>query len=188
MAKVHSIEEFVPGPRIAPFDTFVERTETCWWWRGPVVPPHGYGIYRGKGNSRLRAHRYAYMQAFGPINDPTLFVCHRCDNKLCVNPEHLFLGTPADNVLDMFAKGRQPSPERRKTAKLTQADVDEIRRLLNAGELTQAAIADRFGVVYSTVWFIASGKTWRPYVPLRWVGHRARRRRSAKPLAPQGQD
>lgn len=87
------------------FLSYVNRTEGCWVWTGGTTgPPPKYGCFFD-GKKYVRAHRYAYEQAFGPIPDG-LFVCHHCDNRLCVRPDHLFVGTQSDNIRDMWSKGR----------------------------------------------------------------------------------
>lgn len=102
----------------------------------------GYGI-----DGNRRAHRVAWEREHGPIPQG-LCVLHRCDNRACVNPEHLFLGTQLDNIADREAKGRGVPPPSRK--KLTDADVAEMRRLYRrydrSGGWTQARLAERFGV------------------------------------------
>lgn len=87
-------------------DAQVERTSSCWLWRG-AVGRCGYGIMcdRIRTNRNILVHRLAWELAHGSI-PPGLMVCHRCDMKLCVNPDHLFLGTAKDNNNDAFNKGR----------------------------------------------------------------------------------
>ena len=80
-----------------------EKTDGCWLWTGATAS-YGYGKMMLDGET-VRAHRAAYLLLVGPIPDG-LYVLHRCDVRRCVNPAHLFLGTPSDNTKDMLAKGR----------------------------------------------------------------------------------
>ena len=126
----------------------------CWIWLGGVNRD-GYGNMSGS----RRAHRVSYERSIGPIPDGAL-VCHRCDVPLCVNPSHLFLGTPADNTNDMVAKGRQCRGERHKMAKLSASDVGAIL----ASDEPCFILAARHGVSDTSISFIRLGKTWK-HVP-----------------------
>jgi hypothetical protein len=117
----------------------------------------GYGYFRVNGKT-VKAHRWIYERLRKPIPAGYL-VCHTCDIPSCVNIDHLFLGTAADNNADKTRKGRQLKGEAIKQARLTESDVREIRRLLSKG-LTQSAIASRYGVSQTQISCIKLGKTW----------------------------
>jgi hypothetical protein len=136
----------------------VERPTGCWEWIGGHNL-QGYGQLKIKGIMQ-RAHRVAWMLRYGPIPDG-LFVLHRCDNPPCCNPDHLFLGTQADNIADRRTKGRAPDlrGSRNAAAKLSEADVLVIRQRLADG-VRQMDIAAEFGITQSNVSLIARGITW----------------------------
>ena len=119
----------------------------------------GYGVLNVKGIP-IRAHRIAWTIRVGPIPRGT-FVLHRCDNPGCVNVEHLFLGTAADNTADMMAKGRGVFVRGEKcgTSKLTDDAVREIRKLHAAG-VSHKNIAPLFGIHPSQICRICSRELW----------------------------
>lgn len=132
----------------------------CWVWCGPA---DHYGSFYMDGR-RIGAHRAAWFLTFGQIPDG-LMVCHRCDNRRCVRPSHLFLGTAAQNTRDMMEKGRwrrayHARGEINGHARLTTADVVAIRGRAAAGE-SQRAIARSLGVSRFAVQSVVRGWTWR---------------------------
>lgn len=131
----------------------------CWEWQA-AKRDFGYGAF-WDGRHMEKAHRASWKLTFGLIPD-TLCVLHRCDNPPCVRPNHLFLGTHADNVADMHRKNRGNVGERNGKAILRLEQVRTIRAMLATG-LTQQAIAEEFGVARATVQLIAAGKNWRTY-------------------------
>lgn len=139
----------------------VEVTEdSCWLWTG-YQPSGMHGrIYFGEQG--VYVHRLSYELHVGTIPAGAV-ICHHCDVPNCVNPEHLFLGTQADNVADMESKGRarKRCPRGTLNAKATLAEdqVNEIRALWDSGEWKQRDIAARFGCSQSTVWRIVHGQT-----------------------------
>ena len=126
----------------------------CWIWTASVGGP-GYAQFNSGHGKMVYAHRFSWMLANGDI-PKGMFVCHKCDNKRCVNPSHLFLGTPAENSLDMKNKGRQPRGTRNGNAKLSYADVRAIRE----AKETQYELAKRFHVSQSAISLIKTGKLW----------------------------
>jgi hypothetical protein len=140
----------------------------CWLWTGSSTGKKRYGLSRASGSDlrRLLAHRASYEIAYGPI-PAGMFVCHTCDNPSCVNPAHLFLGTPADNTADMIAKGRRHQPRVQgdsvPNARLSASDVVSIRKMSEAG-MAKKDIADRFGVTAQHIGDIVNRKWWK-HVP-----------------------
>ncbi len=131
--------------------------EACWSRRG-VPGTDGYGQVV-LDRKPMKAHRLAWELEHGPIPE-RMFVCHRCDNRFCVRPAHLFLGTCADNQADMAAKGRSLRGERHNMTILSDDDVLDIRAVRAFGG-SQKAIAKAYGVARSTIGLICQRKTWR---------------------------
>lgn len=135
----------------------------CWLWMGSLNG-RGYGHLGRRRHGKClhyRAHRYSYELRNGPIPDG-LCVLHKCDVRHCVNPDHLFLGTPQDNSNDCVAKGRgrPPRGEKHGRAKLSDADAVDIRMFLTLGAKGRD-IANAYGVSRQTVHKIKYGKLRR---------------------------
>jgi hypothetical protein len=147
------------------FDRLMRRIEYdtnggCWLWSGAVITGAGYGNLPVDGKSTA-ASRVSWTVFRDPI-PAGMFVCHRCDVRLCCNPDHLFLGTHRENMADMTRKGRAGAArgESSGVAKLNEAQVREIRASLAAGA-SQRAVAVKFCVSAGTVQAIAEGRSWR---------------------------
>jgi hypothetical protein len=154
------------------FDTFadrfwkkVEKTATCWIWLGATTV--GYGRIKISKKAHL-AHRVSYIMAYGYLEDHE-YVLHRCDNRRCVRPSHLFKGSHSDNMKDAYAKGRlnfQVKPSlfqgtAKHNVKLTDSDVRHIRRLWVSGEMNKTELGRRFGVDRKNIRLILQGKRWK---------------------------
>lgn len=139
------------------FWKYVQKTDTCWLWTG-ATHEFGYGVIRNSAGTKpanVKAHRLSWEIHNGPIPDG-LNVCHHCDNPPCVNPDHLFLGTDADNVADMIAKGRQvyggtPAGETHHQRKLTDAQIGEIRSLYATGIISLPELSKYYGVSHTSI-------------------------------------
>ncbi len=142
-----------------PIPEHVPELGPCWTWNGSRERSGHGRLFIGK-RQREGAHRYAYLLLVGPIPDD-LFVCHKCDNPSCVNPKHLFLGTPLDNMRDRNAKDRHCRGSRSPHTKLTDADALEIRRLYAEGELSQDKLAKRFGSAQAVISRIVRRQSWK---------------------------
>lgn len=134
----------------------------CREWAGATTSK-GYGNFYLNGR-HVSAHRVSWELSRGRIPDG-LFVCHRCDNRRCVNPSHLFLGTAKDNTQDMLKKGRcrnlgSHKGEAHHFAKLTADKVRIARALYETGQHSQQEIASLFGVGQTSMGDAVRGRTW----------------------------
>lgn len=153
--------------RTAKFWSRVKKTDGdgCWAWTGATNGP-GYGkIWDGKRVEM--AHRFSHRVAVGPI-PPGIEVCHKCDNPICVRPDHLFLGTRADNSRDAYRKGRLVLVRINSTGfgvpkKMNATKIRAIRAAYETGE-SQQAIADRHGVHQTFVSAVVRRRCWRHVV------------------------
>ena len=134
---------------------------SCWPWTG-CKTKQGYGNAT-IGGLKTVTHRMAYLYAIGPI-PAGMVVMHTCDNRGCCNPAHLRVGFQRENIADMHAKGRYGRPrvagERHHKAKITAADAQEIRRLYDTGQFSQAALGARYGISQPSVGRIVLGRGW----------------------------
>jgi len=134
----------------------LDERDACWEWKASRLNGYGGMWLNGK---MVGAHRVSWMIFRGTLPDE-LHVCHKCDNRICVRPSHLFLGTHQDNMDDKVRKKRQPKGEDNGNSKLTQPQVEEIRRLSSEG-ISQVKLAKRFSVSRFPIHGILTGKLWR---------------------------
>lgn len=140
----------------------VDKSGECWIWTSATWGS-GYGFFWVGGEQRSEyAHRVSWEIATGAKVPSGRLVCHTCDNKLCVNPAHLFLGSAQDNRDDCVSKGRHAAGERNGGGgKLKWSDVREIRRL--SGSESSRLTAERFGVSRQTIKQIRRGRLWKEH-------------------------
>jgi hypothetical protein len=166
------------APKARPLaDRFWEKVRKnfdCWEWTGAKFPS-GYGAFQVRRGHSARAHRVAFELTNGQPLGKGALVCHRCDNPGCVRPDHLYLGTPASNMLDRSERGRAPAGdahysrfrpevlargERHGNSRLTARQVLELRAAHSRGEATRA-LARKYGISQRAAVCIVNGITWK---------------------------
>ena len=129
----------------------VQKMDGCWQWKAQLFP-NGYGSFLFRGR-KVKAHRIVWKLTYGEIPEG-MKVCHHCDNRACMNPEHLFLGTQRDNIRDMMAKGRSSTVgapqigEANRNARLTQEQVQTIRNSALRGK----TLAELYSISLSQIY------------------------------------
>lgn len=136
---------------------FPEPNTGCWLWAGPMSNK-GYGVLN-INYKQYRAHRAVYSYYKEVELAPDTYLCHTCDNKLCVNPDHLFEGTTQDNMDDMVSKNRQAKGSKNGGHKLFEPQVLEIKKFLKEGSSLNS-LARKYGVSQRTISFIRDGVKW----------------------------
>lgn len=144
----------------------VDKSGSCWFFRNGAVR-QDYGVFRLDGKN-IKSHIASWIIHYGPVPDG-LCVCHKCDNRSCVKPDHLFIGTQSDNIKDAVAKGRITVPHvgntkrgtSRNNTKLNDVSVRKIRERFKTHTGSYEELGQNFGVSAGTIWNIIHRKTWK---------------------------
>lgn len=165
----------IPKDRNEIFWSRVNRLDdnACWEWIG-YMNTNGYGEFT-VNRVKLSPHRLSYEIAYGDI-PKGMFVCHHCDNPKCCNPEHLFIGTSKDNMIDAARKGRTSRGdnhymrmfpekvmrhEKNGSHKLTEEQVSEIREMYDSGDVRLRPIAKKYDISHVQVSNIVNRRQWK---------------------------
>jgi hypothetical protein len=146
--------KITPDKRAAMFWAKIDKNgpNGCWEWQGYCYKDRGYTKFNGKTR---QVYRVAWELLGLPV-PPGLWCLHHCDNGKCVNPDHLFWGTPKDNMLDMVRKRRNHPPQ----VKLHESDIPAIRTAVAAGQ-SQSSVGRAYGMTQQTISCIAKRKIWK---------------------------
>jgi hypothetical protein len=152
-----------PRPRGTPEERFwakVNKAEGCWLWTASKRP-NGYGKFEKgrRGEGTVSAHRFSYELHKGPIPNG-LLVMHICDTPACVNPDHLRLGTPAENMNDMHSKGRAKPGRPLGNSNFNAVLTPDLVRYIRASAKNNKELAAELGVGINTVRGVRIGRTW----------------------------
>lgn len=146
--------------RFLPFEQRyrIDEQTGCWIWLGATLP-NGYPSMR-KNKIHILAYRYSYELKYGQI-PLGMNACHKCDTPMCVNPDHIFIGSQSDNIRDMVLKKRNRTGENASWSKLKQCQVNDIRKEYGEGNISHRKLAERYNVSYSAIRLIVLNKNWR---------------------------
>src|SRR3990167_4964367 len=141
----------------------VSKSKFCWNWVG-LVNSHpnkgGYGYMTFGGHRKLKSHRLSWEIHRGKI-PKEMCVLHHCDNRRCVNPNHLFLGTQADNLTDRLKKCKYAVGENHPSSKFTESQVKEMIRLYRIVGWTAKIVGKFFGTSEAYIWNLMNGRAWK---------------------------
>ncbi len=141
----------------------IQKSESgCWLWAGATTNGYGTQALPGYGPNR-RAHVLMYEHHFGPVSEG-MVVCHKCNVKLCVRPDHLYAGTQGQNVQQAAADGLLPKGSNHPKSKLSEQDVATIRELMDGfppGGRRAIELAKQFGVSRTNIRLIATNQIWK---------------------------
>ncbi len=158
MKAILTIEEYKKN-----FLSKINKDENdCWIWNAALDKMTKYGINKDfKSRKCLRSHRISYILHKGNI-PKGMFVCHTCDVKLCINPDHLYLGTHKDNMRDQKERKRahRPSSEDCVFGKFNKDIVLEIRDIYKQNKMTISQLSTKYNVYYSSIYNIIKRKSW----------------------------
>lgn len=156
----------IPEKVLQRFWRYTEKRDGCWRWNGTRAP-NGYGmlfvdnlVSQVRSRRTMSAHRFSYLLHYGGLPEG-MYICHKCDVKDCVNPDHLYAGTPKQNIQDTLERGQYPRGERNGRAKLTAIQVKMARILYDAGMGTYADLAKAYGVNTASMCSAIRGTTWK---------------------------
>lgn len=141
--------------------TYFDLFSGCWIWTGAKAKGYGRFLYQGRVH---QASRWIYEKYFGQINDRKIFVCHKCDNRSCMNPSHLFLGSHLDNMKDMVNKKRHHmhiNGGNLTARKFTKEQIISIRNRYALGNITMRDLAEIVGTDSSNLSRIISKKSYK---------------------------
>lgn len=136
----------------------ISEDDKCWEWLAGKFKD-GYGVFWFQ-NHTIRAHRFSWKLHYGYLSDDVL-VLHKCDNPICVNPNHLFIGSHQDNMRDKHQKGHTAKGEKCGRSKLTLRQINEIRKLYSKGKRTQQSLSEQFGITQTQISNIVRFYSWK---------------------------